>query len=164
MHYHEIPRWLISGHLSCLPLPASVALYDSSFAEIKSSVGDFGCYSSNYKLRPFSTLQLLNITINIRCYQLWSGHCKICSCLQKKCSYLEELRCKEKPLNENLFFFNQNQDTLMVLAVAKKSRIFSVSHTQLMSRCAGAGREPSQAASPGWPMERLHTKNIMLSL
>ena len=33
-----------------------------------------------------------------------------------------------------------------------------------MSRCAGAGREHSQAASPGWPRELFHTTDIMLSL
>ena len=33
-----------------------------------------------------------------------------------------------------------------------------------MSRCAGAGREHSQAASPSWPMEMFHTMGIMLSL
>jgi len=29
----------------------------------------------------------------------------------EKCSYLEELGCKEKSLTENRFCFNQNQDT-----------------------------------------------------
>ena len=33
-----------------------------------------------------------------------------------------------------------------------------------MSRCAGAGREHSQAASPSWPMEIFHTIGVMLSL
>jgi len=28
----------------------------------------------------------------------------------EKCSYLEELSCKEKALKENRFCFNQNQD------------------------------------------------------
>ena len=41
---------------------------------------------------------------------------------------------------------------------------FTVFHTPLMSRCAGAGREHSQAASPTWPMERFHTMDIMRSL
>ena len=31
--WHGIPRGSISGHLLCLPLPASVTLYDSSFSE-----------------------------------------------------------------------------------------------------------------------------------
>jgi len=53
--------------------------------------------------------------------------------------------------------------TLMVLVVAKKSRTFSVSHVQLMSRWAGAGREQSQAASPSWPVEIFHTIDAMLS-
>ena len=33
-----------------------------------------------------------------------------------------------------------------------------------MSRCAGAGREHSQAASPSWPMEILLTIDVILSL
>ena len=55
--------------------------------------------------------------------------------------------------------------TLMFLAVAKKSRtLFPVSHVQWLSRCAGAGRERSQAASPTWPVEMFHTMDIMLSI
>jgi len=42
--------------------------------------------------------------------------------------------------------------------------VFSVSHAQVTSRCAGAGREHSQAASPSWPVEIFHTMDIMLSL
>jgi len=41
---------------------------------------------------------------------------------------------------------------------------FPVSHIQLMSRCAVAGREHSQTASPSWPMEIFHTIEAMLSL
>jgi len=53
----------------------------------------------------------------------------------------------------------------MFLVVAKKSRTFlPVSHGQLMSRSAGAGREHGQAASPSWPMEIFHTIGVMLSL
>jgi len=33
-----------------------------------------------------------------------------------------------------------------------------------MSKCAGAGRVHSQAAGPSWPMEILHTMDVMLSL
>jgi len=33
-----------------------------------------------------------------------------------------------------------------------------------MSRCAGAGREHSQPASPRWPMEIFHTIDVMISL
>jgi len=29
----------------------------------------------------------------------------------EKCSYLEELGCKEDSLKENQFYFNQNQDS-----------------------------------------------------
>jgi len=35
---------------------------------------------------------------------------------------------------------------------------------QLMSRCAGAGREHSQAAGPRWPVEIFHTIGVMLNL
>jgi len=38
----------------------------------------------------------------------------------------------------------------------KKKGLFSVSHVQLMSRCAGAGREHSQTASPSRPVEVFH--------
>jgi len=50
----------------------------------------------------------------------------------------------------------------MFLAVAKKSRTFPVSHVQLMSRCAGAGKEHRQ--SPSWPTEIFHTIDGILSL
>jgi len=33
----------------------------------------------------------------------------------EKCSYLEELSCKEDSLKANRFCFNQNQDTLFLL-------------------------------------------------
>jgi len=33
-----------------------------------------------------------------------------------------------------------------------------------MSRCAGAGREQSQAPNPIWPMEIFHTIDVMLSI
>jgi len=36
----------------------------------------------------------------------------------------------------------------------------SVSHIQLTSRCAGAGREHSQAASPNCPTEIFHTIDV----
>ena len=42
--------------------------------------------------------------------------------------------------------------------------LFPVSPVQLTSRCAGAGREHSQAAGPGWPMGIFHTMDVMLSL
>jgi len=42
--------------------------------------------------------------------------------------------------------------------------LLPVSHIQLLSRCAGAGRGHSQAASPGWPVEISHTVDIVLSL
>jgi len=54
--------------------------------------------------------------------------------------------------------------TLMFLVVARKSRTFSISLIQLMNRCAGAGREHSQTASPRWPMEIFHTIDVNLSL
>jgi len=41
----------------------------------------------------------------------------------------------------------------MFIVVAKRSRTFLSFPIQLMSRGAGAGREHSQTASPGWPME-----------
>jgi len=54
--------------------------------------------------------------------------------------------------------------TLMFSVVAINQGLFPVSHIQLMSRCAGAGREHSQAASPSWPMEIFHTIDIVLSV
>jgi len=39
-----------------------------------------------------------------------------------------------------------------------------VSRIQVMSRCAGAGREHSQAGGPSWPVEILHTMGSMLRL
>ena len=51
--WHGTPRWSISGHLSCLPLPASATLFNSSLAGPKRSVGDPGCYSDNYTQGPF---------------------------------------------------------------------------------------------------------------
>jgi len=42
--------------------------------------------------------------------------------------------------------------------------LFPVSPIQLMSGCAGAGREHSQAASPRWPMEIFHAMDVVLSL
>jgi len=54
--------------------------------------------------------------------------------------------------------------TLMVLVVAKNQGLSSVSHIQLMSRCAGAGRERSQTDNPIWPMEIFHATDVMLSL
>jgi len=41
---------------------------------------------------------------------------------------------------------------------------FPVSDIQLMSRCAGPESDHSQAASPRWPIEIIHTIDIMLSL
>jgi len=52
----------------------------------------------------------------------------------------------------------------MFLVIAVKSRTFPVLCIQLRSRCAGAGREQSQAASPSWPVEMFHTIGVMLSL
>jgi len=54
--------------------------------------------------------------------------------------------------------------TLMFSVVAVKSRISSVSYVQLMSRCAGAGREHRQAGSPSWPVEISLTMDGMLSV
>jgi len=54
--------------------------------------------------------------------------------------------------------------TLIFSVVAINQGLFPVSHIQLMSSCAEAGREHSQTASPTWPMEIFHTLNIMLSL
>jgi len=45
-----------------------------------------------------------------------------------------------------------------------KSRTFSSFSPSGTSRCAGAGREYSQAASPGWPMATFHTLGIRLRL
>jgi len=54
---------------------------------------------------------------------------------------------------------------LMFSVVAIKSRtFFPIFHIQLMSRCAGAGKEHSQTASPSWPVEIFHTIDIVLSL
>jgi len=76
--WHGAPCWSISRHLSCLPLPASATLYDSSLVGPKSSINDLGCYRNNYKQGPFSAFlsyHYLSVTVNIRCYQLWSGEC-----------------------------------------------------------------------------------------
>jgi len=54
--------------------------------------------------------------------------------------------------------------TLMFSVVAVNQGLFPASNTQLASRCAGAGREHSQADSPGWPVEIFQTINTMLSL
>jgi len=54
--------------------------------------------------------------------------------------------------------------TLMFSVVAINQGLFPISHIQLMSRCAGAGREYSQAPSPSCPMEIFHTIDIKLSL
>jgi len=54
--------------------------------------------------------------------------------------------------------------TLMLAVVAMNQGLFPVYHIQLMSRCVGAGREHSQAANPGRPMEIFHTIDITLSL
>jgi len=42
--------------------------------------------------------------------------------------------------------------------------LFPVSHSQLMSRCAGVGSEHSQGASPSCPVEIFHTTDAMRSL
>jgi len=42
--------------------------------------------------------------------------------------------------------------------------LFPASRIQLMSGCAGAGREQSQAASPSWPVEIFHTTDVVLGL
>jgi len=52
----------------------------------------------------------------------------------------------------------------MFSVVITKSQTFPVSHIQLMSRCAGAGREPSQTDNPVWPTEIFHTIDGMLGL
>ena len=55
--------------------------------------------------------------------------------------------------------------TLMFSVVGKKSRtFFSVSHVPLRSRCAGAGREHSQAVSRSRPAEMFRITDIMLSI
>jgi len=52
----------------------------------------------------------------------------------------------------------------MFSIVAINQGRFPVSPVQLTSRCAGAGREHSQAAGPAWPTEIFHTMDVMLSL
>jgi len=42
--------------------------------------------------------------------------------------------------------------------------LFPVSHIQLMSRCAGAGRKDSQAASSSSLMEVFHIIGVILKL
>jgi len=54
--------------------------------------------------------------------------------------------------------------TLKFSVVAKNQGLSSVSVFQVMSRCAGAGREHSQGASPSWPVEIFHTIDVMLSI
>jgi len=54
--------------------------------------------------------------------------------------------------------------TVMFSVVAINQGLFPVSHIQLTSRCAGAGREQSQATSPSWPVEIYHTINVVLIL
>jgi len=54
--------------------------------------------------------------------------------------------------------------TLMFLLLLRNQGLFSVSHIQLMSRCAGAGSEHSQADSPSWPTEIFHAIDVMPSL
>jgi len=54
--------------------------------------------------------------------------------------------------------------SVIFLVVAMNQGLFPVSHMQLMSRCAGAGREHSQADNPSWPVEIFHTIDVMLSL
>ena len=49
------------------------------------------------------------------------------------------------------------------LAAAMNQGLSPASHVQLMSGCAGAGRQQSQAASPSWPVEIFHTRDITLS-
>jgi len=62
-------------------------------------------------------------------------------------------------------YYEKNVDNiLMIFVVPKKSRTFSVSHVQPMSRCTRAERDYSQAASPSWSMEIFHTIDITLSL
>jgi len=53
--------------------------------------------------------------------------------------------------------------SLMFSVVAINQGLFPISHIQLLSRWAGAGREHSQAASSSQPMELFHTMDIMLS-
>jgi len=54
--------------------------------------------------------------------------------------------------------------TLIFSVVAINQGLLPVSDIQLMSRCAGAGREHGQTASPSWPIEIFHTINVMLIL
>jgi len=61
--------------------------------------------------------------------------------------------------------YEKNVDNTHVFSCCCEIKdFFPVSHIQLTSRCAGAGREHSQAASPGWPTQIFHTMDIMLSL
>jgi len=46
----------------------------------------------------------------------------------------------------------------------KSRTFFPVSYFQLMSRCAGAGREHSQTANPRGPMEIFHIIDVRFSL
>jgi len=41
----------------------------------------------------------------------------------EKCSYLEQLSCKEDSLKENRFRFNQNQDTLHSVVLVDKPAV-----------------------------------------
>ena len=54
--------------------------------------------------------------------------------------------------------------TLMFSVFDRKSRTSSSFPVQLTSRCAGAGTEHSQAASPSWAVEIFHTINVELCL
>ena len=42
----------------------------------------------------------------------------------EKCSYLEELSCKEYSREENRFCFNQNQDVLQDSCITQKKILF----------------------------------------
>jgi len=53
--------------------------------------------------------------------------------------------------------------TLFFLVVAMKSKTFSSFSYSASEQGAGAGREHSQTASSSWPLEILHTIDVMLS-
>jgi len=59
----------------------------------------------------------------------------------------------------------ENADNTDVFSCCCEIKDFlPVPHIQLTSRCAGAGRERSQAASPSWSTEVFHTMDVKLSL
>ena len=76
--WHGIPSSSILGHLSCPLLPTGTTFSNPSVLGPTRSVIDLDCYSDNYKQGLFSAFlsyHYLSVTVNIRCYQLWSWQC-----------------------------------------------------------------------------------------